>query len=101
MLNIWKVVTGILALLTVIMFGVSFTPYWPSLNDGRVVPAYIDLLINSGGASAFLLWIWMLSNFFKSGPKRFRVLIGWLLFIFNIAAAPIYWLTYYVRQKNT
>lgn len=96
-----KIVSGILFIFTLVLIGLSFSSYWDSVLSGRDVPVFIDYLIDIGFISAFLLWLWMLGNFFKAGPKRARIIVGFAMLFLNIIAAPVYWLVYYVRQPNT
>jgi|GEM_PF-5273256 len=100
-MNIRKIISGLLFAFTVTLFGLSFSSYWDALLVGQKIPVTIDYLIDVGFISATVLWFWMLGNFFQSGPKKARVAIGFAMLFFNIVAAPIYWLTYYVRQSNT
>jgi len=100
-MNIRKIISGLLFAFTVTLFGLSFSSYWDALLVGQKIPVTIDYLIDAGLISATVLWLWMLGNFFQSGPKKARVAIGFAMLFFNIMAAPIYWATYYVHQSNT
>lgn len=97
-MRISKLVSGVLFSFTVGLICLSFSPFWDDLLAGREIPIFIDYLIDAGFISAILLWLWMLGNFFQSGPLKARVIIGFMLLFFNIIAAPIYWATYYVRR---
>lgn len=68
---------------------------------GEKIPLFINALIDIGFISAASLWFWMLGSFFKAGPSKGRVAIGFAMLFFNLLAAPIYWATYYVRKPNT
>lgn len=100
-MNMRKTISGLLFVFTVMLFGLSFSPYWDTLLAGEEIPVAIDYLVNAGFISAIVLWFWMLGNFFKSGPQKARIAIGFAMLFFNLLAAPIYWATYYVRQSNT
>ena len=100
-MRISKIISGTLFLFTVALIGLTFSTYWENLLAGGELPKAIDYLIDVGFISAFILWFWMMSNFFKAGPKKWRVAIGFAILFFNLLAAPIYWLTYYVKQSNT
>ena len=96
-----KIISGTLFLFTIALIGLTFSSYWENLLAGREIPKAIDYLVDVGFISAFTLWLWMMSDFFKAGPKKGRIAIGFAMLFFNLLAAPIYWLTYYSRQTNT
>jgi len=96
-----KAASGVLCMFTILLFLLSFTPYWSKLLAGEDIPILVDRLIDVGLVSAVCLWAWMLGSFFKAGPQKNRVAIGFAMLIFNVLAAPIYWAFYYVREPNT
>lgn len=67
----------------------------------EAIPNTVEFFIHVGFISALVLWFWMLGNFFHSGPRKFRILIGFTMLFFNMLSGPIYWITYYVRQKKS
>lgn len=53
-----------------------------------------------GGLTGLLLWIWMLTDFFKGGVKKHRILWGWALFIFTLLGAVVYFFLVYWRNNG-
>lgn len=61
------------------------------------------MLATWASIGAIGIWLWMLTDFFSAGPKTYRVLWGWSLFIGSYVAAIIYFAIIYVprlRAKN-
>lgn len=54
----------------------------------------------AAAVSGFVLWVWMITDFFQRSGNRNRALWGWSLVIFNLLASVIYFLVVYYPRKN-
>ncbi len=59
-----------------------------------------EVVIASGVFSGFVLWVWMLSDFFRGRQVRHRVLWGWALFLATLIAGAIYFVAVYFPQER-
>lgn len=60
-----------------------------------------DQIIVAGGVSSgFLLWAWMLSDFFRRRDVRYKVAWGWTLVLLNLLAAAAYFLVIYLPREQ-
>jgi hypothetical protein len=51
------------------------------------------------GPGVVIIWIWMLTDFFRRTDIKQRVLWGWLLFIFNLVAGLLYFIFVFYPYK--
>jgi len=88
-------VTGIIALIGFATFGDIFQTDSTDLDS--LDPA-LRALVLWGYVSAFGLWIWMVTDFFKFGPPTHRAAWGWSLIFFSFVAAALYFLSIYLPR---
>ena len=58
-------------------------------------PMYFEVIIFGGVIGGFILWFWMLADYFKGRPMEWRVAMGFFMIFMNIIAAIVYFLFIY------
>lgn len=71
-----------------------------NLDELEYHDIYTKILFAVGGGSIGILWIWMISDFFKRNNLRRKVLWGWMLILLNWLAAIGYFLLVYFPNKR-
>ncbi len=59
-----------------------------------------QVVVASGVLGGFILWVWMLSDFFRGRQVRYRVLWGWALFLATLIAGAVYFVAVYFPQER-
>lgn len=62
----------------------------PTYNELLKTPAFISLV----------MWIWMMSDYFKRDNIKHKVLWGWILVLFNLVAGLIYFMFVYFPNER-
>jgi membrane protease YdiL (CAAX protease family) len=59
-----------------------------------------QMVVATGVFCGLILWIWMLTDFFRRRHVRHRMLWGWILLLASLLAAAIYFVAVYFPQER-
>jgi hypothetical protein len=70
-----------------------------SLDSFYSNPIYNEIL-KTPALISFVMWIWMISDYFKRNNLKHKSLWGWLLVLFNLVAGLIYFMFVYFPNER-